>query len=283
MNNSMISAMVAMSGIQQKLGVVSDNIANADTVGYKSKEATFEDVFAIVKQQPGAASSLAGRSTASGYNIGFGARMGDVTMNMTEGAMQTTGNPTDLAIQGDAMFRVSVDGKEGWTREGSFHFVPVANDPKSAYMATAQGYLLLDNQGDPIKVPAKTDIGIDDKGVIRSTDGQGRVTIVNKTVVENGRERQIPQSIGVDRVIHPEGLQQMDGNLFVLPANAQRAQVVGTMSADTEIRQGFLESSNVDLSSEMTDMMNVQRAYQLAARALSSSDQMMNLTNTIRG
>lgn len=276
MNNSMISAMVAMSGIQQKLGVVSDNIANADTVGYKSKDATFEDVFTIVKQQPGAASSLAGRSTASGYNVGFGARMGDVTMNMTEGAMQTTGNPTDLAIQGDGMFRVSADGKEGWTREGSFHFVPVANDPKSAYMATAQGYLLMGDNGQPIKVPAKTDIGIDDKGIIRSTDGRGRVTIVNGA---NGQ----PQRIGVDRITHPEGLQQMDGNLFVLPANAQRAQVVGTMSADTEIRQGFLESSNVDLSSEMTDMMNVQRAYQLAARALSSSDQMMNLANTIRG
>ncbi len=282
MNNSMISAMVAMSGIQQKLGVVSDNIANSDTVGYKSKDATFEDVFTIVKQQPGAASQLPGRITASGYNIGFGARMGEVTRNMSQGELHQTDSPTDLAIQGDAMFRVSADGKEGWTREGSFHYVPVANEPNNAYMATDQGYLLLDQDGQPVKVPAKTKIDIDDKGVIRSTDAQGRVKIATKTVTVNGQDVQRPMRIGVDRIVHPEGLYQMDGNFFTLPANMQRNQVAGVMSADTQIRQGYLEGSNVDLSNEMTDMINVQRAYQLAARALSSSDQMMNITNSLR-
>ncbi|WP_322906484.1 flagellar hook-basal body protein [Paenibacillus campi] len=282
MNNSMISAMVAMSGIQQKLGVVSDNIANSDTVGYKSKDATFEDVFTAVQQQPGVASKLPGRITESGYNIGFGSRMGEVTRNMSQGEMQATGNPTDLAIQGDAMFRVSADGQAGWTREGSFHYVPVANDAKSAYMATDQGYLLLDGDGQPLKVPAKTKIDIDDKGTIRSTDAKGKVTVVTKTVTVNGQDEQRPVRIGVDRIIHPEGLQQMDGNFFALPANVQRNQVAGVMSADTQIRQGYLEGSNVDLSSEMTDLINVQRAYQLAARALSSSDQMMNLANTLR-
>ncbi|ANF98511.1 flagellar hook-basal body protein [Paenibacillus bovis] len=285
MNNSMISAMVAMSGIQQKLGVVSDNIANADTVGYKGKQATFEDVFTTVKQQPGAASQLPGRVTAPGYNIGFGARMGDVTMDMTQGALKSTQNPTDLAIQGDGMFAVSVDGQQGWTREGSFHYVPVANDPKSAYMATEQGYLLLGDDGQPLKVPAKTQIDIDAKGVVRSTDGQGKVTVVGTRTVDpnTGKETIVPRRIQVDRITHPEGLQQMDGNLFVLPANQNRASVIGPMSAATEVRQGFLEASNVDLSTEMTEMMTVQRAYQLAARALSSSDQMMNLTNTLRG
>ncbi|MFD1887484.1 flagellar hook-basal body protein [Paenibacillus wenxiniae] len=283
MNNSMISAMVAMSGIQQKLGVVSDNIANSDTVGYKSKDATFEDVFTAVKQQPGAASQLPGRITASGYNIGFGARMGEVTRNMTQGELHQTDSPTDLAIQGDAMFRVSADGQEGWTREGSFHYVPVANEPNNAYMATDQGYLLLDQDGQPVKVPAKTKIDIDAQGVIRSTDGLGRVKIATKTVTVNGQDVQRPMRIGVDRIIHPEGLQQMDGNFFALPANVQRNQVAGVMSADTQIRQGYLEGSNVDLSSEMTDMINVQRAYQLAARALSSSDQMMTITNSLRG
>lgn len=283
MNNSMISARVAMSGIQQKLGVVSDNIANSDTVGYKSKEATFQDVFTIVKNQPGAASALPGRSTANGYNIGFGSRMGEVTMNMAQGAMKTTGNPTDLAIQGDGMFRVSADGKEGWTREGSFHYVPVEGDPIGAYIATDQGYLLLDNDGVPVKVPAKQQIDIDAKGVIRATDGEGKVSIVTKTVTENGATRQVPQTVGVDRIIHPEGLTQMDGNFFMLPANVQREEVAEAMAPGTEIRQGYLESSNVDMSTEMTEMINVQRAYQLAARALSSSDQMMGMVNTLRG
>ncbi|MDQ1235909.1 flagellar basal-body rod protein FlgG [Paenibacillus sp. SORGH_AS306] len=274
MNNSMISAMVAMSGIQQKLGVVSDNIANADTVGYKGKQATFEDVFTAVKQQPGAASALPGRVTGAGYNLGFGARMGDVTMNTAQGEMQTTNNPTDLAIQGDGMFAVSADGKQGWTREGSFHFVPSATDPTKAFMATDQGYLLMGKNARgvsaPLEVPAKTNIQIDDKGVVRSTDSAGKITI-------------LPQTVQVDRVIHPEGLTQMDGNLFMLPTGANLNDVVGTMSPTTQIRQGFLEGSNVDLSAEMSELITVQRAYQLAARTLSSSDNMMSITNSIRG
>ncbi|WP_019635584.1 flagellar hook-basal body protein [Paenibacillus fonticola] len=273
MNNSMITAMVSMSGIQQRLDLIADNIANINTVGYKRKEASFEDTLTSVMQQS-SDFQLPGRATPLGFNMGFGSRMGEVTLNFTQGSLQETGNMMDLAIQGNALFEIlTPDGVRAYTRAGDFHIQPNPVDGETAFIVNNQGHLLLNSEGAPIEVPA---------GSTLSIDGEGNITaVVGTTETAAGR-------IGLVTPLRPEALEQKDGNLFVLAPGAVIEEVLTATSElpqneQASIRQGALESSNVDLANEMAEMMQVQRAYQLAARALTSSDTMMNLANNLRG
>ncbi|WP_211749615.1 flagellar hook-basal body protein [Paenibacillus sp. Marseille-Q4541] len=278
MNNSMISALVSMTSMQQRLDVIANNVANVDTVGYKSKQASFEDVLTGVQQQ-GSTLSREGRATPLGYNMGFGVQMTSVTQNMAQGELNETGSPTDLAIEGNALFAVEVDGQKAWTRAGNFHFVPdeSVQDPNAAprmRLVTTEGYSVLGRNGQPITTPANaTAVAFDANGnvLVRLGDSPDATVAGQLQLVEP---------------IRPEGLAASSNNLFSLVSGATEDLVFGQNAATTvpeaTIRAGYLETSNVDLTSEMTKMLEVQRTYQLAARALSSSDTMMNLANNMR-
>ncbi|MFD3259332.1 flagellar hook-basal body protein [Paenibacillus lentus] len=272
MNNSMISAMVSMNGIQQRLDLIADNMANVNTVGYKRKEAAFQDTLNSVMQQS-SDFQLAGRATPLGVNMGFGSRMSELSVNYTQGTMKETGNMTDLAIQGNAMFQVlTQNGEIGYTRAGNFNIQPNPEDPGVGYLMTALGNPVLDSDGELIEVPSGSTLHIDGAGNIIAIDGT--------TETEVGR-------IGLVTPLRPDSLIQKDSNLFVLPPGEREGVIMATSDLAQEeqatIRQGVLENSNVDLANEMAEMMKVQRAYQLAARALTSSDTMMNLANNLRG
>lgn len=271
MNNSMISAMVSMNAIQQRLDVIADNIANVDTVGYKSKDSSFEDVLTQV-QGHHKDFKLAGRTTPPGYTMGFGMRLASVVENMDQGSHKETGNPFDLAIDGNAMFAVQGNGGIAYTREGGFHVSPDPENPGSVNLVNNQGYMVLDRDNNPIRIPENAKVAI---------DAAGRV------LVETPTGRNVAGVLKLAELQRPEGLVQMDGNLYMLAGGLTEAQVFEQTAAgqppQSEVRSGFLEQSNVNFSDEMTKMMEVQRQYQLASRALSSSDTMMNLANTMRG
>ena len=278
MNNSMISAKVSMTAIQQRLDVISDNIANVNTAGYKSKQAAFEDVLTRVQQQPDKY-KLDGRSTPMGYNLGFGARLTSVTKDMSQGTLNETGSPTDLAIEGNAMFAVEANGEKMWTRQGAFHFVPDPtpnpnpNAPQMMVLVNGEGYFALDRQGNRITAPNNSKVAFDEKGNLLIRRGNE----ANATI---GAQLQL---VDIER---PEGLVQYADNLFGLDAGLTEDDVFGanaaTRDAVATIRAGYLEQSNVDLTQEMALLMQGQRTYQLAARALTSSDSMAGLANTIR-
>ncbi|WP_337033273.1 flagellar hook-basal body protein [Paenibacillus illinoisensis] len=278
MNNSMISAKVSMTAIQQRLDVISDNIANVNTAGYKSKQAVFEDVLTRVQQQPDKY-KLDGRSTPMGYNLGFGARLTSVTKDMSQGTLNETGSPTDLAIEGNAMFAVEANGQKMWTRQGAFHFVPDPtpnpnpNAPQMMVLVNGEGYFALDRQGNRITAPNNSKVAFDEKGNLLIRRGNE----ANATI---GAQLQL---VDIER---PEGLVQYADNLFGLDAGLTEDDVFGanaaTRDAVATIRAGYLEQSNVDLTQEMALLMQGQRTYQLAARALTSSDSMAGLANTIR-
>lgn len=272
MNNSMISAMVSMSGIQQRLDLLSDNIANMDTTGYKRKEASFEDTLTRVQKQT-SKMELTGRATPSGFDLGFGSRMTSITSNFTQGSIKITDNPTDLAIEGNALFAVLTENGKAYTRAGDFHLQQDPSDPESTYLVNGAGQFVLNADEEPIAVPAGSKLQIDGQGNIRATSGN--------EVTDLGR-------IQLLTPIRPEALEQVDGNLFVLASGAVEADVLSDttllpQAQQAQIRQGALEGSNVNLTDEMAEMIQVQRAYQLAARALSSSETMMGLANNLRG
>lgn len=273
MNNTIISAMVSMSGIQQRLDLLADNIANVDTVGYKRKQSNFEDTLTRVQQQTSDL-NLPGRASPSGFNLGFGSRMSQVTVNYTQGSIKETGNPTDLAIEGDAMFSVlTPDGVVAYTRGGDFHIQPVPNDADTVFLVNKQGYVVLNAEGEPITFASNAKLSVDAEGNLLATNGEG--------TTEVGR-------IALLTAERPDALIQRDGNLFVLAAGVDPAQaMVDSLTLPQErrasLRQGALEASNVDLAEAMTEMIQVQRAYQLTARALTSGETMMGLANNLRG
>jgi len=284
-NNSMISAMVSMSALQQKLDITADNMANITTNGYKRKEATFEDILTNMKDQP-EGFRREGRLSPLGFNMGWGSRVTAVQNDMSQGTLQQTNNPLDVAIEGDAMFEVNVldssDGtprfRQAWTRDGAFKLQPV--DADNAMLTTNQGYRLVGDNGQPIMIPNGYQIAIDAQGNIigRRESGSTVETI----------------QIGRLRIVQPERpklLQHIGDNLYKLPEGMNATDAFREVvwdGSDPEFRevavhQGFIEGSNVKMQDEMTDMMTALRAYQLNARALTSSDTMMGLANNLRG
>jgi flagellar basal-body rod protein FlgG len=281
MNNSMINSSVSMHGLQQKLDILANNMANSGTVGYKKKEASFEDVLTNVKNQPQSFRQQ-GRMSPLGLNQGWGSRLVQSQTNMAQGPVQSTGNQTDLAIQGDGLFQVSTDanGTPAWTRNGAFTLSPDGGG--SVRLVTTDGHSLVGTDGNPILIPNNSRPHIDQDGKI--------------TAYNDADPSQPPVPVGqikLVRVIRPQLLQSMGDNLYTLPALPAGVNVqdilqdvnttAGTAADRVAVMQGFLEQSNVNMSDEMTDLIMVQRAFQLNSRAITSSDTMMNLANNLRG
>ncbi|MEK8131713.1 flagellar hook-basal body protein [Paenibacillus filicis] len=289
MNNSMINSSVSMHALQQKLDLLANNISNVSTTGYKRKEASFQDVLTSVKQQPQNFQKQ-GRLTPLGYNQGWGSKLVEAQLNMEQGSLQNTTNPLDFAIEGNGLFEIATVTLDAnnvpvqttrWTRNGAFDISPSVdqNDP-DGYLTTKDGHYIVGADDNPIRVPANHRIAV-------QPDGQ--------VIAYNEADRTAPPvnlgQIKTVRVVRPQLLQQVGDNLYALPADItpqQREEILQTVTAANNtvdpitVRQGFIEQSNVNLSQEMTELVTVQRAFQLNARAISSSDQLMNLANNLR-
>ncbi|HEY4430501.1 MAG TPA: flagellar hook-basal body protein [Paenibacillus sp.] len=273
MNNSTISAAVSMSSLQQRLDIIADNLANMDTNGYKSKQGSFEDVLTRVQQQSDDYDQP-GRATPLGFNIGFGTYVPSIKTNWEEGPLKETGNPTDLALQGNGLFGVQVNGTTAYTRQGDFRFVPDTSDRAKMVLVDNTGNPVLNTQGSPLTVPVGVNAAIDESGRVLTKKTENAPVLVAGTIM----------------IVEPKtqnSLKAVDGNFYLLAdgVTAQQAfvQRAAGEASGIGVRSGWLEQSNVDMTTEMTEMMQIQRTYQLAARALSSSDQMLGLANNMRG
>ncbi|MBM7566506.1 flagellar hook-basal body protein [Paenibacillus sacheonensis] len=272
MNGSTISAMASMSGLQQKLDMLADNIANVNTVGYKRKVGTFEDLLTTLKEQP-EAFNQPGRLTPMGFNQGWGSRLTMVQPDFSQGPLQQTDQPNDVAIEGNALFQVSVDdaGHTGYTRGGSFQTVFTRSGIN--ILTTKEGYPVASVGGSSIEIPPEVkSVQIDAAGNVVGTMPTGEIQQLGQLKL-----------VQVDK---PGLLTQVADNLFTVADGMQPGDVLHDVTASAEskiaIKQGYLEQSNVVLADEMTDLISVQRAYQLSARALTSSDTMMGLANNLR-
>ncbi|RED57660.1 flagellar hook-basal body protein [Cohnella lupini] len=280
MNNSMITASVSMGALQQKLDMLADNVANSNTVGYKRKTAVFEDIMTSLNphvedfNQPG-------RRTPLGFTQGWGARMTSLQTDMSQGVLQRTDNMTDVAIEGNALFEVRTDGDingaRAFTRHGPFQLMPDANGDR--ILVTNSGQQVVGDTGagdDFIRVPEGYNLTIATDGTMTAVDSAGTDSI------NLGKLKLV-------EVTNPVFLQALADNLFGIPADINPEDVVREIAplpngeTGIAVRQGYVEQSNVNMTDEMTDLMIVQRAYQLSSRALSSSEQMMGMANNLRG
>ncbi|OXM86385.1 flagellar hook-basal body protein [Paenibacillus rigui] len=292
MNNSMINSSVSMHALQQKLDMVANNMANSNTTGYKRKDASFQDVLTSVKQQP-AGFQKEGRLSPLGYDQGWGAKLVQAQLNLAQGPVQASESPLDLALEGNGLFEVNSVTRDGnnnpttlteYTRNGSFQLSP-STDPANPdlFLTTKDGRYVMGTNNQPIRIPGNHHVKIEADGTIWASD--------------DGNKGAAPAQVGqikVVRVLRPQLLQQLGDNMYALPAGVNNPQDIlqnvtapeaqtNNLTDPITVRQGFLEQSNVSLTDEMTELLQIQKAFQLNSRAVSSSDTMMGLANNLRG
>lgn len=274
MNNSMITSSVSMGALQRKLDLLAENVSNVNTTGYKRKTAVFEDILNSI--QPQHRDFLQeGRSTPLGFTQGWGMRMSALLPDMSQATLIHTGVMTDLAIEGKGLFEVAVPGQGGgttpaYTRSGNFQLVALPSGDRQ--LVTNAGMPVVNQEGENIIVPAGHELIVGTDGSLRAFNE------LDYTTVELGRIR-------VVEVRMPELLQSIGDNLYVLEGvdNLENVvEVLEELPADTVIMQGYTEASNVSLVDELTELITVQRAYELNARALSSADQMLGMAVRLR-
>lgn len=263
MMRSLWSAASGMKAQQQQMDVVAHNIANVNTTGDKRVRAEFQDLVYQTLRQAGADSGD-GTTYPTSMQIGLGTRLAATNRIFTQGAIHTTENPTDVAIQGEGFFRITLpDGTEAYTRDGSFKL------DANGDMLTADGYLLAD--GININPNAPSD------SIVISSDGY-----VSYTVAGENNSTQAGQ-INLVRFVNPAGLTAIGRNLFLQTgASGEPIQSVpGTDGAGT-LLQCTLEMSNVQIVDEMVDMIVSQRAYESNSKAVITSDSMLEIANGLK-
>jgi flagellar basal-body rod protein FlgG len=261
MVRSLYTAATGMMAQQMQIDVVSNNISNVNTIGYKKQRAEFADLFYQTMEYAGTSTSNTTQSP-TGISVGLGVRPTAVTKIFSQGNFKETGNNLDVAIQGDGFFQVQLpDGRIGYTRDGAFKLDSEGN------IVTSDGYKLVPN----ITIPADTvQISI-------GTDGTVSVLEAGQTQMQ-----QIGQ-IQIAKFINPAGLHSLGSNLYI-DTTASGDPIVSTPGLDGtgELRQGFVEMSNVQLVEEMTDLITGQRAYDAASKAIVTSDEMLQTVNNLK-
>ena len=260
MLRSLYTAATGMGAQQKAVDVVSNNLANANTTGFKRSQADFEDLLYSALERPGAVRAD-GRFAPTGLEIGSGARLVSTTKVFEQGAIEETTRNLDVAIDGNGFMQVNLpDGGVGYTRDGALRL-------------SADG-LLVNNQGNPLEPQSSipddaTDIQIGQDGTVAvTTAGSSEPTTVG--------------SLTLVKFANPSGLLSMGGNVYQ-ETPASGAPVTGTAGADGfgELRQGFVERSNVSVVNELVQLIVSQRAYEINTRAIKVGDEMLGSLNEL--
>ncbi|EER58474.1 flagellar basal-body rod protein FlgG [Acidovorax delafieldii 2AN] len=253
MINSLWIAKTGMSAQQTQLDVISHNLANVSTTGYKRNNAVFEDLIYQNLRQVGANSSEQSQ-LPTGLHLGLGVNVVATNRDFRQGALQQSGKDFDLAINGAGFFQVSMpDGTTAYTRDGSFTI------DKDGQMVNSSGYPLTDGI---TKVAGAVKASIAANGEVTFTDSAGKA-------VGTGR-------LTLASFINPAGLEPVGQNLYKESIASGNPQTGSPTSAGFgELKQGFLETSNVNVVEELVTMIQTQRAYEMNSKAIQTSDQML--------
>ena len=254
MINSLWISKTGMEAQQTQLDVISHNLANVSTTGYKRAHAVFEDLMYQNLRQVGSATTDQSQ-LPTGLHLGLGVRTVATSRSFAQGTVQQTSNPLDVAIQGSGFFQITMpDGTTQYTRDGSFQ---VDNQGR---LVTASGLAVASG----VTVPANAK----------------NVTIANNGIVTASIPGQTsPQSIGTITMagfLNPAGLEPQGQNLFAeSPASGQPSTGAPGSNGLGTLSQGFLETSNVNVVQELITMIQTQRAYEMNSKAIQTSDQML--------
>jgi flagellar basal-body rod protein FlgG len=255
MNHALDTIATGLEASQTMMDTIADNLSNVNTTGFKSETPEFQSLLYQGGIQPGANSS--GQTIyPSGLELGTGVRVASIKDTLTQGTLASTGNPLDLAINGNGYFQIlQPDGETTYTRDGAFQL------NQNGQLVNSSGYQVLPN----VTIPANA------TSVTIGTDGTVSVTVPGSSAAT-----QVGQ-IQLANFINPQGLQPLGGNLFAATTSSGAA-VTGAPQSNGlgSVNQNYLESSNVDVVQAMVNMIAAERSYQLTTQAASAVDNQLN-------
>lgn len=260
MMQSLRIAATGMHAQQTNVDVLSNNIANINTTAYKQQQAAFSDLMYQNQRAVGAITSNSGTIAPTGLQVGLGVTVDSVYKLMTQGNLSNTGNTFDMAVSGRGFFRISMpDGTTAYTRDGSFQL------NQDGQIVNKDGYAL-----DPsISVPTNAvDFTVTESGVVSAK--------VNGVVTQLG-------NITLSMFTNEAGLENLGNNLYAeteasgAPTDAEPGQ-----TGSGTVKQGYLESSNVDAIASVTNLITAQRAYEMNSKVISAADEMLSTLTQLR-
>ena len=252
------TAATGMTGQQTMVDVIANNLANVNTSGFKRNQLNFQDLLYVTLEEPGT-EIASGINSPSGIEIGSGVRVASTVKIHSAGELQNTGNPLDIAIVGEGFLQVTLpNGELRYTRDGSLQL------NANGELVTTTGYALVP----PITVPDDATVSIEKDGGVNVTDSTGTQSVVG--------------TIELARFPNPSGLSSEGGNLLAETA-ASGTPTTGT-AGDTgfgTVQSGFLEKSNVQMVTELVNLIRAQRAYEVNSKAITVGDQMLQTANSM--
>lgn len=271
MMRSLWSAASGMISQQTAVDTIANNLANVNTVGYKTEKAEFKSLLYQTLQTR--TTTANGEEKPIPAQVGLGTRVASITSRFKQGAMTESQSDTAFGIEGDGFFAVrGADGETYYTRNGDFKTSVGADGTLT--LVTAEGYPVLSTAGQPITIPA----GVNMSKVVVGTEGTFGYTD------DAGNYIDLNEQIGVFQFNNPAGLDKMSGSLLaVTDASGQPLNEMTTANLKrSKIHAGYLEASNVQVADEMVNLIVAQRAYEMNSKAIQAADDMLGQANQLK-
>ncbi|EAQ36121.1 hypothetical protein NB311A_11787 [Nitrobacter sp. Nb-311A] len=258
---ALYTAATGMAAQELNVQVISNNIANLRTTGYKKQRAAFQDLIYDHVRRVGAQASAQGTILPVGIDLGGGVKTVGTPRQMSQGTLSQTGNDLDIAIRGEGFFKILMpDGTFQYTRDGTFQM-------------DNQGRIV-NAQGNPVQ-PTIT-IPQNSAGITINSQGQVSVTLPGQTTPT------VLGQIGLTRFINKAGLQPVgDNNFKETPASGPFQDGIANIDGFGDMQQSSLEQANVEVVSEISDLIAAQRAYEMNAKVVSAADQMLQSASAL--
>lgn len=271
MMRSLYTAASGMMAQQTGVDIIANNLANVNTVGYKRESTEFKSL--LYQNLQAKTTSANGENKPVSAQVGLGSRVSAVTSHYTQGAINATDRNTDFAIEGNGFFAiVDVNTDETlYTRNGSF-----------AFSTAAEGHMLCTSDGNPV-------LGSDGNPIVLSNEYNiSKVTVDTDGNLlypdEDNNPAQMGIKIGLFQFANPAGLEKT-GNSLLRETDASGVPLnedYDDIGKKSTLRQGYLEASNVQVATEMVNLITAQRAYELCSKAITTSDTMMEQANNLK-
>ncbi len=261
---AMWSAASGMKNLQLKIDTISNNLANVNTIGFKNQRVEFKD---IMYERLDQSAKLADEGRPVPIEIGHGVMISATLRDFTTGNLQQTGTPTDLAINGEHFFKViDNNGNTRYSKDGSFK---IAATEEGATLVTSDGYFVQGVDGNIVLGENVSELSIDSQGFIRvKRDG--------------GEEYEDIGQLSLNKFVNPAGLESVGKNLYK-ETTASGAAFEGVEEGDkTEVWQGFIENSNVQIVDEMINLITAERAYEINSKSIQTADRMLEIANNLK-
>lgn len=271
MLRSLWTAASGMKAQQTNVDTIANNLANINTTGYKSERVEFQSL--LYQTIQGVSYDSEGDVKPIPAQVGLGVKSGAITSDFTQGILTATGGAFDFFISGDGFFQVQMpDGSIGYTRNGA---LKMSVDTDGMTLATAEGYPVLDINGEKITVDSTYNTSL------LEFDSAGNLCYPD----EKNNMQPIGIQIGLVQFSNPAGLLKASDSIFKESAasGTPRLEVTDGELKPSEIRQGYLEGSNVQAADEMVNLIIAQRAYEMNSKAITASDEMLQQANNLRG